>query len=311
MSNIGVFSKTVWALGDIHGNPRVIRDFYKANEEEIDKYLINYLILLGDAGINYYINERDERMKKELCKYPFIYFCVRGNHEQRPSILMEENPDEWHTEEMWGNTVYVENKYPNIKYALDTVAVYEIPYILIPAGLRDDDPITGDIVWEDYMKTFRTLVIPGAYSIDKDWRKIQGWSWFEQEQLSKEERTAGFKTIEATNLCVDVVLSHTCPFAYEPVDLFFPGMDQSKVDKTMEHYLDSIEGSISYKAWLWGHYHKFRDYQVGANGKKKLMLFNDYAVNLAEYVMHDKEDEVTYPFYKRADGYKMYTTMWK
>ena len=33
------------------------------------------------------------------------------------------------------------------------------------------------------------------------------------------------------------------------------GLDQSKVDKFLEHFLDKIEENISYDKWYCGHYH--------------------------------------------------------
>ena len=39
---------------------------------------------------------------------------------------------------------------------------------------------------------------------------------------------------------VDVVLSHTTPLKYEPVEVFLPQIDQSQVDKSTEIWLDSI-----------------------------------------------------------------------
>ena len=53
----------------------------------------------------------------------------------------------------------------------------------------------------------------------------------------------------------DVVLTHTCPYKYEPVEVFLSGINQSKVDKSMEHFLDKIEDSIEYDKWYCGHYH--------------------------------------------------------
>lgn len=51
------------------------------------------------------------------------------------------------------------------------------------------------------------------------------------------------------------MLSHTIPLKYEPVEVFFSGIDQSKVDKTTEIWLDSIEDRLDYKKWYCGHYH--------------------------------------------------------
>lgn len=55
--------------------------------------------------------------------------------------------------------VDVEVSYPHIKYASDRAALYTIADQL-------------------------TLVIPGAYSVDKYYRLQMGWNWFPGEQLT-------------------------------------------------------------------------------------------------------------------------------
>lgn len=54
---------------------------------------------------------------------------------------------------------------------------------------------------------------------------------------------------------VDVVLSHTTPLKYEPMEMFLFGVDQSKVDKSTEEWLDGIEDRLDYQKWYCGHYH--------------------------------------------------------
>ena len=54
---------------------------------------------------------------------------------------------------------------------------------------------------------------------------------------------------------VDVILSHTCPYKYEPIEMFLPGIDQSTVDTSTERWLDWIEEKTDYKAWYCGHWH--------------------------------------------------------
>ena len=53
---------------------------------------------------------------------------------------------------------------------------------------------------------------------------------------------------------IDIVLSHTCPYKYEPRDAFLPMIDQSTVDDSTERWLDGIEEKVDYKAWLCGHW---------------------------------------------------------
>lgn len=268
----------VFVLGDIHGRWQTVRDFCAINNIKNEDNTT--LILLGDAGINYFLgggNHRDEDAKKKLCGYPLTYFVIRGNHEERPSICAAKNPDKWHTEEFWGNTVYVENEYPNIKYALDEAAFY-----YIPGDMRNIDKN----ITENVIKRYATLVIPGAYSVDKHYRLANGWSWFEKEQLSDEEQLRCLQLVEQFPE-VDIVLSHTCPIIFEPTDLFLSCIDQSMVDKRMERFLGRVEYEINYRAWMWGHYHAFRDYPR-TDGRKKLMLYDNYAVNLVDYIENEE-----------------------
>ena len=261
----------VYAIGDIHGKFQPVRDFWlrskleqkiSANRED------NALILLGDSGLNYFFNHRDRKLKEKLSCYPFTYFVVRGNHEERASECAKKNPDGWHIEIFWGDKVLVENDYPYIKYACDGPGVYEIPC-------------------ED--KIYKTLVLPGAYSVDKDYRLYMGYAWFEQEQMSSVEANFAWDLIEQNNNSFDLILSHTCPIMFEPTDLFLPIVDQNLVDKSMERFLGSIEYHVDYKAWLWGHYHANRDYPR-TDGKRRTMLFQN-AINLNDYM---NEDEVRY-----------------
>ena len=56
----------------------------------------------------------------------------------------------------------------------------------------------------------------------------------------------------------DIVLTHTCPFKYEPTEVFLDFINQDNVDKTMEYFLDKIEENIDYDKWYCGHYHTIK-----------------------------------------------------
>lgn len=51
------------------------------------------------------------------------------------------------------------------------------------------------------------------------------------------------------------MLSHTMPLKYELVEVFMAGVDQNKVDKFTEEWLDGIEDKLDYEKWYCGHYH--------------------------------------------------------
>ena len=76
--------KNIWLIGDPHGDYTVIHNFYIKHKDELsENYEDNILIILGDAGFNYYLNKRDDFVKNKISKYPLTYFCIRGNHEEQ------------------------------------------------------------------------------------------------------------------------------------------------------------------------------------------------------------------------------------
>ena len=187
------------------------------------------IIILGDAGVNYFMNNRDTSAKKKLQNSGYEFYLVRGNHEARPEDC---EGIKWEYDENVKGTVGIDSAFPAIHY------------------FRDGD--TYDIDGHS------CLVIGGAYSVDKYYRLQKGYpyQWFENEQLSKEERNEIFEKIRGKEF--DIVLTHTCPRSWEPVDLFISGLDQSTIDKSMEDWLDMVKIAIKYKVWLFGHFHADR-----------------------------------------------------
>ncbi len=204
----------IYITGDTHRN---FSRIYK-----LEKDTDNMLIVLGDVGINYYLNEEDKNYKEYLKKFNLKLFCVRGNHEERP-----DNISTYKEVEMFGGEVFIEEEYPNLIFAKD-----------------------GETYNIDGKKI---LVIGGAYSVDKQYRLLHGYKWFKGEQLTKKEMDTILEKVKGKHF--DIVLTHTCPYKYEPREVFMQGLDQSKVDKSMEHFLDEIEENISYDKWYCGHYH--------------------------------------------------------
>ena len=272
--------ENTYVIGDIHGSWKPIRDFYNRNKDKINfDRDTHVLILLGDAGLNYFKNERDDQIKRELSRFPFTYFVIRGNHEERPSVCMEENPDDWEFEAFFNGAVRVEKKYPYIKYADDGAALYRIPYQNGEQKYR----LTGEMIPHyDYLKV---LTLPGAYSVDKEYRQLMGYSWFPGEQMTTEEMNYAKQLVSEIKHC-DIVFSHTGPCCYEPTDLFLPFVDQSKVDKSMEQLLGAIEFVLDYDLWMWGHYHAYRDYPHNDGRGKRIMLFQE-VVSLYQVVNED------------------------
>lgn len=201
-----------YITGDTHRDFTSVHDLPKGST----------LIILGDAGINYFLNEEDKELKEYLNSLGITFLCVQGNHEERP-----ENIPTYKEKIMYGGKVFIEDDYPNLIF-LKNGEVYII-------------------------NNKKVLVIGGAYSIDKNIRLTYGWHWFKDEQLSKSEMNMILEKYQGTH--VDVILSHTSPKKYEPVEVFLSGIDQNTVDKTMEEFLDTVEETIKYDKWYCGHYH--------------------------------------------------------
>lgn len=141
----------IYVTGDTHGKFQRITDFCeqeKTSREDI-------MIILGDAGINYSGWVLDQEKKELLKTLPITLFCIHGNHEQRPDTIDSYAEKRWH-----GGIVYWEEDYPNLLFAKD-----------------------GEIFDLDGKQT---IVIGGAYSIDKMIRVIYGYGWWADEQPSDE-----------------------------------------------------------------------------------------------------------------------------
>lgn len=79
--------------------------------------------------------------------------------------------------------------------------------------------------------------------------------WFADEQPSAETKARVVSALERIDWRIDTVLSHTCPAKYIPAEAFLPGIDQAKVDRGTEDWLDGIEDRLIYRHWLCGHWH--------------------------------------------------------
>ncbi len=227
----------IYLTGDTHGVFNRIKNFCENMNTTYD----DVLIILGDAGINGNVKYVSEDRKEFISKLPITLFCIHGNHERRPYTISSYKTKGWN-----GATVYWEEEYPNILFAKD-------------GEIYDLDGITA-------------IAIGGAYSIDKYIRIAGGYGWWGDEQPSEEIKEYVEEQLEKNNWKVDLVLSHTCPKKYEPIECFLGGFDQSTVDKSTEEWLDIIEDRLEYKRWFCGHFHTQKRID------KMIFMFEDYEV---------------------------------
>ena len=228
-----------WLIrGDTHGDTNWITTQLKDYMPEETA-----VIVLGDLGWNFYLNKTDQKKKEYVENIGYYIYAIRGNHEMRPEHLDDINII-W--DDNVGGYVYYEPLYPHIRY-FKNYGIYHIG-------------------------KYRCLIIGGAYSVDKWWRlervgihdpalnNPKQTGWFADECLTDDEMRECENIIEQTkDNNFDFVLTHTCPKKFQPVDLFLGGIDQSKVDESMEVWMDKIYSKIEVNiAWCFGHYHRDR-----------------------------------------------------
>jgi 3-oxoacid CoA-transferase subunit A len=222
--------------GDTHGHVlerlSTIKEYYKPEETAV--------IILGDAGLNFFFDEVEERQKEHIQESGFTLYCVRGNHEERPENIGAYRFWDFDSHGL----VYRDPKYSNINYFID----------------GNEYEINGR----------KVLAIGGAYSVDKEYRlRVAPHTWFADEQLTDEEMS------NITKKCAghyyDFVFTHTCPYSWQPTDLFLHSINQSTVDNTMELWLEDIKNSIDWTVWLFGHFHQDRLMRPGVE-----MYYRDY-----------------------------------
>lgn len=218
----------VFLTGDKHGRYGDLADQIEIMGITKD----DYIVILGDSGLNYYSGRRADGYKKNLNSLGPKFLIVRGNHEARPTGDIE-----FYCDDVISGAFIREPMFDNIFYMLDG-GVYTI------AGKS-------------------ILVIGGAYSVDKEYRlQMQAagfldYKWFPDEQLTEEERNNIMDAVVGLG-SVDYIFTHTCPSSFIPTDLFLPGIDQSKVDRSMEDFLDDITEYLTFDKWYCGHWHTDR-----------------------------------------------------
>ena len=242
----------IFITGDTHGNFERIEDFCRIFETQKQ----DVMIILGDAGVNYFLDKRDRKLKRKLEQLPITFMLVRGNHEARPGCGWDKEDSDYDylidCPEYAGRFMF-EQEFPSILYMMDG---------------------------ETYTFTVRNrqlhaLVVGGAYSIDKDYRIEQydlgnhNYRWYKDEQLNEEEKT---KILAATkNEKFDIVFTHTCPSSYVPTETFLPFTNQSTVDRSMEEFLEKVKQQIEFERWYCGHWH------IDKNVDKMSFMFNSVA----------------------------------
>ena len=223
--------------GDKHRRFDRVKEFCR----ETNTRRKDVLIILGDAGFNYYDDKRDDELKKKISTLNITLFCLHGNKENRP-----QNVGTYGIRSFCGGKVYYEPKYPNIYFAID-----------------------GEIYTFEGKKY---MVVGGAHSVDKMRCLEEGTPfWYDEMPDDNVKATVEQHLLNEENRIYGM-MTHTCPIDYLPTEMFMstrqnasikrkPRKAKSKklfkpdIDRSTEIWLGELEKKLDYEVWFCGHYH--------------------------------------------------------
>ena len=199
------------------------------------------LIILGDAGFNYYGDDRDDALKKDISQLNITLFCLHGNKENRP-----QNVGSYGLRSFCGGHVLYEPRYPSILFAID-----------------------GETYTFEGRKY---MVVGGAHSDDKMRCLEEGTPYWEDEMPNEDTRQRVERHLETEGNRIYGMLPHTCPIDYLPTEMFLsakqcadarrkPRKDKDTaqftpdIDRSTEIWLGAMEKRLDYTVWFCGHYH--------------------------------------------------------
>lgn len=243
------------------------RDFSKVKKfcRDMNTRKKDVLIVLGDAGFNYFEDARDDTLKKDVAALNITLFCLHGNKECRP-----QNIGTYGVRSFCGGKVYYEPKYPNILFAID-----------------------GEVYTFEGRKY---MVIGGAHSVDKLRCLAEGKPFWEDEMPNNTVKKKVEDRLEQENNRIYGMLTHTCPIAYLPTEMFLSTRQRASanpkrkksmfkqgenkktnasvsyapdIDRSTEEWLGELEEKVRYQVWCCGHYHV--DKQID----KVTMMYNE------------------------------------
>ncbi len=239
-----------YITGDKHRNLSCIKTFcrnMKTRRRDV-------IIILGDAGFNYYNDVRDNKLKKNISRLNITLFCLHGNKENRP-----QNVGTYGIRNFCGGKVYYEPQFPNIYFAID-----------------------GEIYTFEGNKY---MVVGGAHSIDKQYCLKEGKPFWDDEMPDELTKNKVETALNGENSQIYGMMTHTCPIDYLPVEMFMSTRQKTKakrkpkkskedglildIDRSTEEWLGHIERELDYVVWYCGHYHI--DKQI----EKISMMYNE------------------------------------
>ena len=114
------------------------------------------------------------------------------------------------------------------------------------------------------------LVIGGAYSVDKYYRLMRGFRWWEDEQPDEATKAKVEQVLAVRGWQVPVVLSHTCPFKSSRWKPFCPASTRAAWTPPPSGGWIPSTDRLTCDAWYCGHWH------INKRIEKMHFLFHEF-----------------------------------
>jgi hypothetical protein len=117
-----------------------------------------------------------------------------------------------------------------------------------------EDDVADDHFMGRYGFNRGVFFVGGAKTVDR-WRRVEGFDWYANEELSTAEMNAAISLYNL--LCPAVVVTHDCPQAI--AHLFFGIHDETHTRRGLQEMWQIH----SPKLWVFGHHHRHADEVIG------------------------------------------------
>lgn len=206
----------IYCVGDIHGALEINKLSTKNFPQQKEMTRDDYVIICGDFGLVWNMDNEDRYWLKWLSDKPFTTLFIDGNHENFDTLYS------FPEQEKFGG-----------KVREIATNVYHL--------------CRGNIFTINGKKIF---AMGGATSIDKETRQPH-ISWWPQEIPSYKEMDLGLINLSKHKYKVDYVISHCAPTSILK-RLFKYNLYEADI---LNKYFDIIAESLDFRKWYFGHYH--------------------------------------------------------
>lgn len=209
--------------GDTHG------DYVRFIENNMGDDAWNkddFLIICGDFGFVFLDNYTEKSYLDYMEQKTYTILFCDGNHENFPLLY----------------------SYPEVEWNGGRVHLIRDNIFHLMRGQ----------IYEINGKTIFTM--GGAYSIDREYRRL-GYSYWSEELPSKKEYEEATDNLAKHNNKVDIIITHTAPNAV--VNMLIDSLSKEALEKSnndkgdseLRVFLEKVYNEVEFDKWYFGHFH--------------------------------------------------------